>query len=127
MNIIRIEYRFLRLYANLLALVELHPSSNIPQATTCLYPVSPYLSDLRKDLVRFWQGEDELQDWLVDCQFSFELAVAEAKRHPIIDYRNKFGRDKEVCLWSYLNPLEEIGWDEYCPLFDNNYNYVLRD
>lgn len=126
MNVIRVQYRFLRLSNNLLALVELHPNSNLPESTTCLYPSLPYLSNTRKNLVRFWQGEDELQDWLVDCQFSFELAISEAKRSQVIDYRNKSGRSREVCLWSYLNPLEEVKWDEYCPLFDDEFNYVLR-
>lgn len=122
MNIIRVEYRFLRLSTNL-ALVELHPSSNVPQPTTCLYPKPPYLSETRKTVI---SALEDIDDWLFDQHLAFTLAIAEAKRYPIIDYCNKSGRSRDVCLWNYLDPLEEVEWDEYCPLFDNEFNYVLR-
>lgn len=123
MNIIRVEYRFLRLSTNLLALVELHPGSNVPQATTCLYPYEPYLTEGRKSVVNIFE---DLKEWLVDQELALELAIDEAKRKPIIDYRNKSGRSRDICLWNYLDPLEEVVWGEYCPLFDNEFNYILR-
>ena len=122
MNIIRVEYRFLRLSANLLALVELLPGCNIPQPTTCLYPLPPYLTENRKSVVGLFENTVE---WLVDQEFALKLAIEEAKRKPVIEFKCTNPEYREVCLWVYRDPL--VYWDEYCPLFDNEYNYVLRD
>lgn len=122
MNIIRVEYRFLRLSTNLLALVELSSGCNIPQATTCLYPFPPYLTENRKYVVGLFENTIE---WLVDQEFALELAVDEAKRHSIIDFKCSNPEYREVCLWVYRDPL--VYWDEYCPLFDNEFNYILRE
>ena len=121
MNIIRVEYRFLRLSTNLLALVELLPKCDIPQPTTCLYPHEPYLTEGRKSVVSIFE---DLKEWLVDQEFALELAIDEAKRHSIIEYKCTEPEYREICLWVYRDPL--VYWDEYCPLFDNDYNYVLR-
>lgn len=113
MNIIRVEYRFLRLSTNLLALVEVFPDSNVPQATTCIYPYKPYLTNSR-----------ELVESVYEQEFSFQKAVVEAKRKPILEFKCTEPEYREICLWVYRDPL--VYWDEYCPLFDNQFNYVLR-
>jgi hypothetical protein len=122
MNIIRVEYRFLRLSDNLLALVEVHPDSYIPQPTVCLYPEPPYLTDSRKSVVSLFES---IEEWISDQKLALYLAVEEAKRKPVIEFKCTNPEYREVCLWVYRDPL--VYWDEYCPLFDNNYNYILRD
>jgi len=122
MNIIRVEYRFLRLSANLLALVELLPGCNIPQPTTCLYPEFPYLTDSRKSKAN--NIFENLEEWIEDQSLALELAVEEAKRKSIIEFNCNHPEYREVCLWVYRDPL--VYWDEYCPIFDNEFNYVLR-
>lgn len=121
MNITRVEYRFLRLSTNLLALVELLPRCNVPQATTCLYPYEPYLTNSRKSVVSIFEDFDE---WIDDQKLALYLAVEEAKRHPVIEFKCTNPEYREICLWAYRDPL--VYWDEYCPLFDNEFNYVLR-
>jgi hypothetical protein len=121
MNIIRVEYRFLRLSTNLLALVELHPGSKVPQPTVCLYPEPPYLTDSRKSVVSLFEN---IEEWITDQKLALYLAVEEAKRKPVIEYKCTNPEYREVCLWVYRDPL--VYWDEYCPLFDNEFNYVLR-
>lgn len=123
MNIIRVQYRFLRLSTNLLALVELHPNSNVPQPTTCLYPYKPYLTEGRESVVRVSIFED-FDEWIVDQKLALYLAVEEAKRKPIVVFQCTNPEHREICLWVYRDPL--VYWDEYCPLFDNEFNYVLR-
>lgn len=123
MNIVSVRYRFLRLNSEQLALVEIYPFNNKPEPTTCLYPEFPYLSPERVLLAKILKDSD----WLTDWKYSFNLAVTEAKNYPEIDYRSSISDVREVILWNYLNPLDtEIHWDEYCPLFDNHYNYILR-
>lgn len=122
MNIIKVEYRFLRLSTNLLALVELIPGCNIPQPTTCLYPCEPYLTDSRKSVINLFE---DLQEWLIDQNFAVRLAVEEAKSKPVIEFTCTNPEYREICLWVYRDPL--VYWDEYCPLFDNDFNYVLRE
>lgn len=125
MNIVSVRYRFLRLGADKLALVELYPFSNKPERCGELYPEYPYLSSERMQTVKLFMS---LEDWVQDCKEGFELAVEEAKLYPIIDYRGTTGEQKGVLLWNYLDPLEEeIFWDEYVPLFDNDYNFILRN
>lgn len=122
MAIIKVDYRFLRLSANLLALTELQPDSNVPQATTCLYPKPPYLTEGRKYVLSVFEDFDE---WLVDQEFALELAIGEAKKKPTLEFKCTEPEYREICLWVYRDPL--VYWDEYCPLFDNEFNYVLRD
>ena len=122
MNIFRVEYRFLKLSTDLLALVELLPGCNIPQPTTCLYPYKPYLTEGRKSVVSIFEDFDE---WLDDQKLALYLAVEEAKRHSIIEFKCTEPEYREICLWVYRDPL--VYWDEYCPLLDNELNYVLRE
>lgn len=124
MNIIRVEYRFLRLSTNLLALVELHLSSDVPQPTTCLYPQEPYLTKSRKSVVSISLFED-LEEWIDDQKLALYLATEEAKRHSVIEFKCTNPEYREICLWVYRDPL--VYWDEYCPLFDNEFNYILRE
>lgn len=124
MNIVSVRYRFLRLSANKLALVELYPFSQKPEQCQELYPAFPYLSDKRLKTVKLFMSAKE---WKEDCKKGFELAVEEAKLYPIIDYRGVLGELREVLLWNYLNPLDdEVFWDEFVPLFNNDYNFILR-
>lgn len=121
MNIIRVKYRFLRLSTNLLALVKLHPGSNVPQPTTCLYPTIPYLTEGRKSVVSIFE---DFNEWIEDQELALYLAIEEAKRHSVIEFKCTNLEYREICLWAYRDPL--VYWDEYCPLFDNEFNYVLR-
>jgi len=124
--IVSIKYRFLRLSADRLALVEIHPNTPVPQPTTCIYPHSPYLTSQRlKFQKEIFRGNDEL--WIAYWKKEFDLAVKEAEEHFVIDYQDKIGKNREVILWNYLDPLEEIKWDEYAPLFDNDLNLILRE
>jgi hypothetical protein len=44
-----------------------------------------------------------------------------------IDFSDYQEEVRERILWNYLDPLEDVKWDEYCPLFDNEYKFILRD
>lgn len=123
MNIVSVKYRFLRLNSEQLALVEFYPFSLVPEPTTCLYPYFPYLTKERLKCANIL----EPKDWITDWKYSFELAVEEAKNFPVIDYRDKLWKEREVMLWGFLDPLQEIVWDKYCPLFDNEFRLILRD
>lgn len=126
MNIISVRYRFLRLNSEQLALVEFYPFSIKPEVCQQLYPVTPYLTYSRLSLLGSIYSTEELEKWVKEQEYSFRLAVSEASNYPDIDFNKSSFVTKEVMLWNYLNPLEEVFWDEYCPLFDNNYSFILR-
>ena len=123
MNIVSVKYRFLRLNSEQLALVEFYPFSLVPEPTKCLYPYPPYLTNERLK----WSNILEPRDWVTDWKYAFDLAVEEAKSFLVIDYLDKLWEEREAILWGFLDPLQEIVWDEYCPLFDNDFNLILRD
>jgi len=125
--IISIKYRFLRLSSDRLALVEIHPNKDLPQPTTCVYPYPPYLTPQRLETEKKIVGTDSKRLCEVFLGWNFDIAVEEAEAHPVIDYQDKIGKEREVVLWNYLDPLEEIKWDEYSPLFDNDLNLILRE
>lgn len=123
--IISIQYRFLRLNAERLALVEVHPNTPIPQPTTCIYPSFPYLTSQRlKFQKEIFRGNNKF--WIAHWKKEFDLAIKKAEEYFAIDYQDKIGKDREMILWSYLDPLEDVYWDEYAPLFDNDLNLILR-
>ena len=123
MNIVSVKYRFLRLNSEQLALVEFYPFSLVPEPTKCLYPYAPYLTKERLRCANLLESKN----WITEWKYSFDLAVEEAKNFPVIDYRDKLWKEREAILWSFLDPLQEIVWNEYCPLFDNEYKFILGD
>lgn len=124
--IVFVTYRFLRLNSKTLALVELHSNKALPQPTTCIYPEFPYLTPQRLEIQKkMFCGSSEL--WVNTWESDFDRAVEQAEKYPVIDYQDKVGKDREVILWSYLDPLEDVYWDEYAPLFDNNLDLILRE
>lgn len=126
MNIVSVKYRFLRLNSTTLALVEIYPFSIKPEVCQQLYPYFPYLSKERFEILTSIYSHEELKNWIKEQENDFRLAVSEASNYPDIDFNNNGYVTKEMILWSYLDPLEEVKWDEYCPLFDNEYKFILR-
>lgn len=126
MNIVPVRYRFLRLNSTTLALVELYSFSNKPEVCQQLYPHYPYLSRDRYKLLTDSNNLEKLKDWIAECETDFKLAISEASNYPDIDYEDYIGEVRERVLWNYLDPLEDVIWDEYVPLFDNSYNFILR-
>lgn len=124
--IVSVIYRFLRLNSQTLALVEIHPNNPIPQPTTCVYPESPYLTPQRLETEKKIVGSDS-RHCKIFLGWNFDIAVEQAEESPVIDYQDKIGKEREVILWNYLDPLEDIYWDEYAPLFDNNLDLILRE
>ena len=124
MNIVSIKYRFLRLNSTTLALVELHPNLDIPEVCQELYFQPPYLTEQRMLAMRRILNTTEIKEWREECEYGFNVAVREAKYYPTINYY-KTEKNREVLLWNLLDPLTY--WDEFVPLFDNEYNYILRD
>lgn len=125
--IVFVTYRFLRLNSQTLALVELHPKNPLPQPTTCIFPEFPYLTPQRLEIQKKIIGESSNQNLIINWTKDFCLAVEQAEKYPVIDYQDKVGKNREIILWSYLDPLEDIYWDEYAPLFDNNLDLILRE
>lgn len=116
-------YRFLRLNSQTLALVELYPSSYLPEVCLEIYVEFPYINNVKIPKVTSFK---ELEEWKEDCRFGFQVAVRTAKFYPILDYSEKLKtEEREIVLWNLLDPL--TFWDEFVPLFDNDYNLILRD
>lgn len=125
MSIITVDYRFLRLNSQTLALVEIYPDSNIPEVCQELYLQHPYLSIERWRLVNSTLKPKQLEKWKKDIHSAFTVAVKIAKSYSIIDYLDKLKtEEREVVLWKILDPLTY--WDEFVPLFDNEFNLILR-
>ena len=127
MNIVPINYRFLRLNPTALALVEIYQFSDKPEVCQQLYPVAPYLSYSRLSFLKSVNDKKKLKEWIKEQEYDFRMAISEACNYPDIDYEDYIGKVKERVLWNYLDPLEDVFWDEYCPLFDNDYKFILRD
>lgn len=128
MNIVSVKYRFLRLNSNTLALVELYSFSNKPEVCQQLYPEAPYLTSSRLSLLKsVYVSDEELEEWREEQECEFRMAISEACNYPDIDYTDYVGKVRERIMFNYLDPLEDTFWDEYCPLFDNNYNFILRN
>ena len=120
-----IDYRFLRLNSETLALVEIYPDSDIPEVCQELYLEPPYLTEKRLQLMNTLYDSEQIIEWEESCRFGFNLAVRIAKFYPVIDYSSKLKtEERELVLWKMLDPLTY--WDEFCPLFDNEYNLILR-
>lgn len=121
MSIVVVRYRFLKLSSNLFALVEIYPNNPEPQICQELYPVKPYLTDNRINAVRsMMSGWKSYQDWISDCFRGYESAVEEAKDHYCTIY--DLEKQKQLLLLNCLEPY----WDEFVPLFDSEYNPILR-
>jgi len=121
--IVPVKYRFLRLNSNTLALVELYPNSDIPEVCQIQYLEAPYFTEERLTVMRKINNTKQIKEWKEDCKFSFNLAVREAKFYSEINYY-RTEKNWEKLLWGRLDPL--IYWDEFVPLFDNDYNLILR-
>ena len=119
MNIVSVKYRFLRLNSTTFALVELHPSSNTPEVCQELYFKPPYLTEKRMLAMRRIFNTQQIKEWREECEYGLNVAVREAK------YYYKTEKNQEVLLWNLLDPLTY--WDEFVPLFDNDYNLILRN
>jgi len=121
MGIITVRYRFLKLSSNLLALVEFYPNNPEPQVCQALYPVKPYLTDNRINAVRsMMSGWKSYRNWISDCFKDYESAVEEAEDYWWIVYNSE--KQKQLLLLNCLEPY----WDEFVPLFDTEYNPILR-
>jgi hypothetical protein len=131
MSIVSVKYRFLRLNSTTLALVEIYPFSSSfpskPEVCQQLYPYFPYLSKERFEILTSIYSPEELKDWIKEQENDFRLSISEACNYPDIDFGDYHKEVRERILWNYLDPLEEVKWDEYCPLFDNDYKFILRD
>jgi hypothetical protein len=121
--IVPVKYRFLRLNSNTLVLVELYPNSDTPEVCQIQYLEPPYLTKERLETERKSKNTKQIKEWRDDCKFAFNLAVREAKFYPEINYY-RTEKNWEKLLWGRLDPL--VYWDEYVPLFDNDYNLILR-
>lgn len=122
-------YRFLRLNSETLALVEVHSNSDIPEVCQELYPYPPYLTDSRKKLLDSYYNSEGIGEWKKTQEHEFNLAVKEACNLRVIDYSDTKSycstiEEREVVLWKILDPLTY--WDEFVPLFDNEFNLILR-
>jgi len=116
-------YRFLRLNSETLALVEIYPPVYLPEPCQEIYPEIPYIDGVKLPPVTNFT---QLEEWKEDCRFGFNVAVKVAKFYPIIDYTEQLNtEERETILWKILDPL--VYWDEFIPLFDNNFNLILRD
>ena len=124
MNIVSVKYRFLRLNSTTFALVELHPNSDTPEVCQELYFQPPYLTEKRMLAMRRIFNTQQIKEWREECEYGFNVAVREAKYYSTIDYY-KTEKNQEVLLWNLLDPLTY--WDEFVPLFDNDYNLILRN
>ena len=124
MNIVSVKYRFFRLNSTTFALVELHPNSNTSEVCQELYFQPPYLTEKRMLAMRRIFNTQQIKEWKEECEYGFNVAVREAKYYSTIDpYKTE--KNQEVLLWNLLDPLTY--WDEFVPLFDNDYNLILRN
>lgn len=118
-------YRFLRLNSETLALVEVYPPLYLPEPCQEYYLESldsPYATNVPIPRVNNFK---QLKEWIEDCKFGFNVAVRTAKFYPIIDYTDQLKtEEREIVLWKILDPL--VYWDEFIPLFDNQFNFILR-
>ena len=115
-------YRFLRLNSQTLALVEVYPPVYLPEPCQEIYAKAPYIDQVKLPSVNNFI---QLREWEEDCMFGFNVAVRVAKFYPILDYSDRLKtEEREVTLWAILDPL--VYWDEFIPLFDNEYNPILR-
>lgn len=124
MKIVTVKYRFLRLNSTTLALVEFQPNSDIPQVCQRLYFKSPYLTEGRLLAMNSIFNSQQMKEWKEECKKYFNLAVKEAKFYDVINYY-KTEKNWEKLLWGKLDPL--VYWDEFVPLFDNEFNFIFRD
>jgi hypothetical protein len=121
-------YRFLRLNSETLALVEVYLPSYLPEPCQEIYPYEPYLQAERLSCIKQILPTitfQRVEDWKEECEFGFNVAVRTAKFYPIMDYTTRLKtEEREAILWKILDPL--VYWDEFVPLFDNEFNLILR-